>query len=78
MGGWKWKAIVPVWGISTANPPVASGAFYCVLDFLMFRLALSYSTIISSLKTMLIRLRQEVITETREVQYATEGVEEGD
>lgn len=71
LGNWTWKPIVPVWEISTANPPVASGAFYCVLDFLMLRLALSYKSIISSMQIILISLRQE-----RKVQYISEGVEE--
>jgi len=42
LGNWRWRPSVPVWGLSTTNPPVASGAFYCVLDFLMLRLSLAY------------------------------------
>ena len=35
LGNWTWRAEVPYWGISNINPPLASGAFYCLLDFLV-------------------------------------------
>ncbi len=35
LGNWTWRAEVPYWGLSNTNPPLASGAFYCVLDFLV-------------------------------------------
>ncbi|MDH3974131.1 MAG: hypothetical protein OEV42_07615 [Deltaproteobacteria bacterium] len=41
LGNWVWKPAVPLWGLSNTNPPVASGAFYCVLDFLMLRAMLA-------------------------------------
>jgi len=35
LGNWTWSASVPWLGLVTQNPPVAAGAFYCVLDFLV-------------------------------------------
>jgi hypothetical protein len=35
LGNWRWNAHVPWLGLQTLNPPVAAGAFYCVLDFLV-------------------------------------------
>jgi len=35
MGNWTWSARVPGLGLSAANPPLAAGAFYCVLDLLV-------------------------------------------
>ncbi|HSN21779.1 MAG TPA: hypothetical protein VLS49_13955 [Usitatibacter sp.] len=35
LGNWTWNAAVPGLGLSTANPPLAAGAFYCVLDLLV-------------------------------------------
>lgn len=35
LGNWTWRAEVPYWGLSNTSPPLASGAFYCVLDFLI-------------------------------------------
>jgi hypothetical protein len=35
LGNWTWSAKVPWLGLATQNPPVAAGAFYCVLDFLV-------------------------------------------
>ncbi len=42
LGNWTWKADVPIWGLRNTNPPLAAGAFYCVLDFLMLRAALAF------------------------------------
>ena len=35
MGNWKWSAQVPWLGLTADNPPIAAGAFYCVLDLLV-------------------------------------------
>jgi hypothetical protein len=35
IGNWVWAAHVPVLGLTTLNPPIAAGAFYCVLDLLV-------------------------------------------
>jgi hypothetical protein len=35
IGNWVWAPEVPGLGLTTLNPPVAAGAFYCVLDFLV-------------------------------------------
>ncbi|HXN15618.1 MAG TPA: hypothetical protein VN878_04525, partial [Usitatibacter sp.] len=35
IGNWAWSANVPWLGLSSANPPLAAGAFYCVLDLLV-------------------------------------------
>ena len=35
MGNWTWAAEVPWLGLATTNPPLAAGAFYCVLDLLV-------------------------------------------
>lgn len=35
LGNWKWHAEVPWLGLHTLNPPLAAGAFYCVLDMLV-------------------------------------------
>jgi len=35
MGNWIWASEVPWLGLTTVNPPLAAGAFYCVLDLLV-------------------------------------------
>jgi hypothetical protein len=35
LGNWTWTAIVPHWELTTVNPPLAAGAFYCMLDMLI-------------------------------------------
>jgi hypothetical protein len=35
LGNWRWSARVPWLGLSTCNPPLAAGVFYCVLDGLV-------------------------------------------
>jgi hypothetical protein len=35
LGNWTWRADVPWLGLATTNPPLAAGAFYCVLDLLV-------------------------------------------
>jgi hypothetical protein len=34
-GNWVWAVHVPWIGLTTINPPLAAGAFYCVLDLLV-------------------------------------------
>ena len=35
LGNWAWHGTVPWLDLSTLNPPLAAGAFYCVLDLLV-------------------------------------------
>ena len=35
LGNWTWAREVPWLGLTTLNPPLAAGAFYCVLDLLV-------------------------------------------
>jgi hypothetical protein len=35
LGNWVWTANVPWLGLTAINPPLAAGAFYCVLDLLV-------------------------------------------
>ena len=35
VGNWVWSSQVPWLGLTAANPPLAAGAFYCVLDLLV-------------------------------------------
>jgi hypothetical protein len=35
LGNWTWSPRVPWLGLTTLNPPLAAGAFYCVLDLLV-------------------------------------------
>jgi len=35
IGNWRWSAQVPWLGLTADNPPIAAGAFYCVLDLLV-------------------------------------------
>lgn len=35
VGNWMWSAKVPWLGLTSDNPPLAAGAFYCVLDLLV-------------------------------------------
>jgi hypothetical protein len=35
LGNWTWSADVPWLGLTAVNPPLAAGAFYCVLDLLV-------------------------------------------
>jgi hypothetical protein len=39
IGNWRWNDAVPWLGLTTTNPPIAAGAFYCVLDLLVVALA---------------------------------------
>lgn len=35
LGNWTWRLDVPWLGMSTINPPLTAGVFYCVLDMLV-------------------------------------------
>ena len=35
LGNWAWRGTVPLLGWPSTNPPLAAGAFYCVLDLLV-------------------------------------------
>ena len=35
LGNWAWRAEAPWLALTTTNPPLAAGAFYCVLDLLV-------------------------------------------
>lgn len=39
MGNWVWSREVPWLGLTADNPPLAAGAFYCVLDLLVVGVA---------------------------------------
>ena len=39
IGNWIWAARVPYLGLTADNPPIAAGAFYCALDFLVVTFA---------------------------------------
>jgi hypothetical protein len=39
IGNWTWSASVPWLGLTADNPPLAAGAFYCVLDLLVVSVA---------------------------------------
>lgn len=35
IGNWAWRGIVPGLDVPTTNPPLAAGAFYCMLDVIV-------------------------------------------
>ena len=39
IGNWTWSGQVPWLGLTADNPPLAAGAFYCVLDLLVVSVA---------------------------------------
>jgi len=39
IGNWAWSPQVPWLGLTADNPPLAAGAFYCVLDLLVVSVA---------------------------------------
>lgn len=45
IGNWVWQANVPYFGLSSSNPPIAAGSFYCMLDILI---GLSVRSLISA------------------------------
>jgi len=42
LGNWTWNREVPWLGLVTDNPPLAAGAFYCVLDLLVVSAAAAW------------------------------------
>jgi hypothetical protein len=42
LGNWAWRHEVPWLGLVTANPPLAAGTFYCVLDLLVVNAAAAW------------------------------------
>ena len=44
LGNWTWSGTVPWLGLTADNPPLAAGAFYCVLDLLVVGVARPRST----------------------------------
>ncbi|MBC8021986.1 MAG: hypothetical protein H7Y14_02630 [Burkholderiales bacterium] len=42
IGNWSWSREVPWLGLTTLNPPIAAGAFYCVLDLLVVSVTARY------------------------------------
>ena len=42
MGNWTWREVAPGTGLSTLNPPLAAGVFYCALDWLVNRVTGSH------------------------------------
>ncbi|HSD38455.1 MAG TPA: hypothetical protein VLC92_13165 [Rhodocyclaceae bacterium] len=41
IGNWRWQEVVPWVGLPALNPPLAAGAFYCVLDVLVLAVSAS-------------------------------------
>jgi hypothetical protein len=37
LGNWAWRPVAPGTGLTTMNPPLAAGVFYCGLDWLVNR-----------------------------------------
>ena len=37
LGNWAWRPVAPGTGLTTLNPPLAAGVFYCALDWLINR-----------------------------------------
>ena len=35
LGNWAWRPVVPWLGLTSINPPLTAGVFYCVLDMLV-------------------------------------------
>lgn len=48
LGNWTWASDVPWLGLTTANPPLAAGAFYCVLDLLVVSVVARRGGVLSS------------------------------
>ena len=45
IGNWVWAPQVPWLGLTTLNPPIAAGAFYCVLDLLVVATTARFATL---------------------------------
>jgi len=43
LGNWTWARQVPWLGLTADNPPLAAGAFYCVLDLLVVSVTVHWS-----------------------------------
>ena len=41
---WAWRPVVPWLELTTTNPPLAAGVFYCLLDFLVMTTLQRYRT----------------------------------
>jgi hypothetical protein len=41
-GNWTWVSTTPWLGLVTVNPPIAAGAFYCILDMLVVATVSAY------------------------------------
>jgi len=35
LGNWTWRPTVPLTPLTTSNPPICAGTFYCILDLLV-------------------------------------------
>ena len=44
IGNWEWRPVVPWIELTTTNPPLAAGVFYCLLDFLVMTTVRRYRT----------------------------------
>ena len=44
LGNWAWRPAVPWLELTTTNPPLAAGVFYCLLDFLVMSTLQRYRT----------------------------------
>jgi len=44
VGNWVWAREVPWLGLRADNPPLAAGAFYCVLDLLVVSVLKPFTT----------------------------------
>jgi len=44
VGNWIWQTSVPYFGLTSNNPPLAAGAFYCALDVLVVLTARTFGS----------------------------------
>lgn len=56
LGNWAWSTTVPWLGLTTPNPPLAAGAFYCVLDLLVVATVCRWPAARSSCAALIRRL----------------------
>lgn len=57
LGNWAWRLDVPWLGMSTINPPLTAGVFYCVLDMLVV------TTVARMMKAKRLALRSATLAE---------------
>lgn len=57
LGNWSWRLDVPWLGMSTINPPLTAGVFYCVLDMLVV------TTVARVMKAKRLALRSATLAE---------------